>query len=176
MSYAIGACAAYFEMTGDAAALDLAKEGFDWLERFAHDGERGGYFALYQRDGRRIMSREQYTVSDSGRDCIGTPFGFKDSNTNADMFEAIADLHRVSPGVRLHKRLLEMLEIVRDRIIVAPGAAHMYFQTDWTPVPDFNRYGYGLNISNILARSCRELPPETNGKTARVIRPLWTPS
>jgi mannobiose 2-epimerase len=137
---------------------------------FAHDSELGGYFAFYLRDGTKIMSREECPIPNSGRDCIGTPFGFKDANTNADMFETIADLYRVSPDSALNKRLLEMLEIVRDRIIVAPGAVHMYFQRDWTPIPDFNRYGYGLNISNILARSSGELPPETHAKTARVIK------
>jgi mannobiose 2-epimerase len=170
MSYGIGACAAYFELTGDPEALELAKKAFEWLERFAHDGERGGYFACYQRNGTRIMSADQYPIPNSGRDCIGTPFGFKDANTNADMFEAIADLYRVSPDTALNKRLLEMLEIVRDRLIVAPGAVHMYFQPDWTPVPDFNRYGYGLNITNILARSYRELLANTNDQTARVIK------
>jgi cellobiose epimerase len=170
ISYGIGACAAYYELTSDPASLDLAKKAFAWLEKVAHDDEHGGYFALYQRDGTRITSSEQYPIPNAGRDCIGTPFGLKDANTNADMFEAIADLYRVCPDPALRKRLLEMFDIVRDRMIVPPGAVHMYFQPDWTPVPDFNRYGYGLNISNIIARSCRALAPETDSKTAQVIK------
>jgi mannobiose 2-epimerase len=170
MSYAIGACAAYYELTSDSESLARAKKGLQWLDRFAHDDEYGGYFALYLRDGTRISSSEQYPDRNSGRDCIGTPFGLKDANTNADMLEAVADLYRVCPDTALHKRLLEMVEIVRDRMIVPPGAVHMYFQADWTPVPDFNRYGYGLNTANILARSCQGLAPGTDGKTAQVIK------
>jgi mannobiose 2-epimerase len=170
ISYAIGACAAYYELTSDPEALDLGKRGLAWLEQFAHDEEYGGYFALYRREGVRITTPEQYPLHSSGRDCIGTPFGFKDTNTNSDMLEAVADLYRVCPDARLKNRLREMFYIVRDRIIVPPGAVHMYFQPDWTPVPDFNRYGYGLNVSNILARSCGDLPAGNEEKTSAVIK------
>ncbi len=58
-SYAVAACAAHYELTSDPKALDLAKEGFAWLDKFSHDDELGGYFALYTREGARILSAEQ---------------------------------------------------------------------------------------------------------------------
>ncbi len=144
-SYAIGACAAYYELTSDSRALELAKNGFLWLDRVAHDGEHGGYFALYTRQGQRVLSPEQCPIPGLVRDCIGTPLGLKDANISADMLETAVDLHRVWPDALVEERMIEMFRIVRDRMVVPPGAVHMYFQPDWTPVPDIARYSYGLN-------------------------------
>ncbi len=120
----------------------------------------------------------------AGRDCIGTPFGLKDANTNADMLEAAADLYRVWTDDTVKARLIEMIHITRDRMIVAPGAVHMYYQPDWTPIPDFARYGYGLNSSNILAKALRSPGLERDSKALAmcksavdtVLRYGWDPA
>jgi mannose/cellobiose epimerase-like protein (N-acyl-D-glucosamine 2-epimerase family) len=169
-SYAIAACAAYYELTSDPRALELAKQGFLWLDRVGHDAERGGYFALYTREGACILSQEQCPIPDLVRDCIGTPLGLKDANTNADMLETVADLSRVWVDATVEERLVEMLQIVRDRMIVPPGAVHMYYQPDWTPVPDFARYAYGLNTSNILAKALRSPGLERDAKGLEVVK------
>ena len=169
-SYGIAACAAYYELTSDPEGLDLAKKAFMWLDNIAHDDEHGGYFAFYQRDGTRINSSEQSPTPHAARDCIGTPFGLKDANTNSDVLEALADLLRFCSDARMKGRLAEMLHIVRDRMIVPPGSIHMYFQPDWTPVPDFGRYGYAVRITNILAKASRYLGLDTDSKTPQVIK------
>src|SRR5213596_124718 len=48
-SYALGACAAYYKLTADPDAVNLAKEAFAWLDNAAHDPEHGRYFGLCQR-------------------------------------------------------------------------------------------------------------------------------
>jgi mannobiose 2-epimerase len=169
-SYGIAACVAYYELTSDPQALELALEAFQWMERFGHDPEYGGYFALYQRDGTQIHSREQCPIPNLVRDCIGTPLGLKDANTNGDMLETLADLHRVSPEPLIKERLLEMLHVVRDIMIVPPGAVHMYFQPNWTPVPDIARYSYGINTSNILAKAARSPCLASDPKTPEVVK------
>jgi hypothetical protein len=171
-SYGIDAYVAYHALTADPQALKLAHQAFAWLEHVGHDPEHGGYFALYQRDGTLCNSPEQCPIPGLVRDCIGTPLGFKDANTNGDMLETLADLCEVSPDTDplVKTRLLEMLHVVRDRMIVAPGAVHMYFQPDWTPVPDFSRYSYGINTSNILAKAARSPCLEKDAKTLAVIK------
>ena len=169
-SYAIDAYVAYYALTSDPQALTLAHEGFQWLEKFGHDPEHGGYFALYQRDGTRINSRENCPIPGLVRDCIGTPLGLKDANTNGDMLETLVDLCGVAPDPLVKARLLEMLHVVRDRMIAPPGAVHMYFQPDWTPVPDISRYSYGINTSNILAKAARSPCLEPDTKTLKVIK------
>ena len=170
-SYGIAGCAAYYELTGDPDARKLACQAFEWVEKFGHDREHGGYFALYQRDGTPIMSPEQCPIPNLTRDCIGTPPGYKDANTNGDMLETVVDLYHIAPqDILLQERLLEMLHVVRDRMIVAPGAVHMYFQPNWTPVPDFARYSYGINTSNILAKAARCACLGADTKTNDVIK------
>ena len=171
-SYGIAACAAYYELTSDPQALELAKKAFLWLDRVAHDSQLGGYFALYTREGQRILSQEQCPIPNLPRDCIGTPLGLKDANTNADMLETAVDLHRVWPDALVEERVLEMFHIVRDRMVVPPGAVHMYFQPDWTPVPDFARYSYGVNTSNILAKAARCNLVKDDGKVRDVIKSM----
>jgi mannobiose 2-epimerase len=169
-SYGISACAAYYELTSDPQALELARKAFSWLDGVAHDAEYGGYFALYQRDGTRINSLKECPIPNLVRDCIGTPPGFKDANTNGDMLETVVDLYQVFPDEVVRKRIGEMLHIVRDRMTVPPGAVHMYFQPDWTPVPDFNRYSYGINTSNILAKAARSPAVPPDHKTREVVK------
>jgi mannobiose 2-epimerase len=169
-SYAIGACTAYYELTRDPDALQLARKGYTWLEKIAHDGVHGGYYPFYQRDGTRITEARQNPLGNAPRDSMGVPIGLKDENTNADMMEACADLYQVAPNEQLKGRLIEMLHIVRDRTVVPPGAVHMYFQPDWTPVPDFYRYPYAVNTANLLAKVARILEPDT--KTDEVIKSL----
>ncbi len=169
-SYAISACAAYYEITSDPAALDLAMRAFAWMEKVGHDSEYGGYFALYTRDGRRVLSQDQCPIPNTVRDCIGTPLGLKDANTNADMLDTAADLYRIWPDALVGERLVEMANVVCNRMIVPPGAVHMYFQPDWTPVPDFARYPYGLNTANILARSLQSPPLSSFGAGPRVVK------
>jgi mannobiose 2-epimerase len=166
-SYALGACAVYYELTSDPEALDLAKKAFSWLEAVAHDRTNGGYFSALERDGTRITSSPTKTAV---RDYMGTPFGLKDTNTNGDMLEALVHLDRVCPDVTVKERLKEMFYVLRDRIMVAPGIAHMYFQPDWTPVPDVAQYAESLRKANILASSARALGLSEDPKSVRVVK------
>lgn len=169
-SYGIAGYIAYYELTKDPQALTLAQDAFRWLEKAGHDSEYGGYYALYKREGVPILTREQCPIPNLVRDCIGTPLGFKDANTNGDMLETMVDLYRVSPDEEVKARLLEMLHIVRDIMVVPPGAVHMYFQPNWTPVPDIARYSYGINTSNILAKASRSPCLEADTKTGDVVK------
>ena len=70
------------------------------------------------------------------RDPIGTPLGFKDLNTNKDLLETMAQLAGVWPDDRVLERLRDVADIVRTRVVAPPGSCHMYFNPDWTPIPD----------------------------------------
>ena len=50
-AFAVYASAVNYSVTGDAAALDLAKKGFAWLEAHAHDTKNGGYIEAMNADG-----------------------------------------------------------------------------------------------------------------------------
>ncbi len=160
-SYAIGACATYHDLTSDPQALEVAEEGFAWIDRVGHDEIHGGYYVYYRRDGTRIMSAEHSPIPQAVRDSMGVPIGLKDANTHADLLEAFAEMAASgSSQPLLRQRLDEMLNLICNRVVVPPGAVHMYFQPDWTPVPDIYRYAYAVNTANILAKAARALGAE----------------
>lgn len=171
-SYAISACVACYELTGDPECLELAKLAFSWLEEHAHDDRHGGYFVFYQQDGTPILSSDQWLAPGENRDAVGTPIGFKDANTTSDLLRCFSDLYRVWPNALVQTRLEEMLCIVRDRLVVAPGVMHMYSHPDWTPLPDFVRYGQVLRSANFLMAASEALFVELDQVTERVARSM----
>ena len=58
--YGIGFCiygaAAAYQATGNPKALALAKEGFYWADKHAHDSVNGGYFEWLARDGTPVVA------------------------------------------------------------------------------------------------------------------------
>jgi mannobiose 2-epimerase len=170
-SYAISACVACFELTRDRECLNLAQSAFTWLEEHAHDGRHGGYFVFYRQDGTPIRSREALPPG-APPDPIGTPLGCKDANTTSDLLKSFADLYRVWPDRLLRTRLEELLCIVRDRLVVAPGVMHMYTHPDWTPLPDVVRYGQVLRAANLLLAGAIALTGTPDPATARVVKSM----
>jgi cellobiose epimerase len=171
-SYAISACAACYELFRDPECLDLATSAFAWLEEHAHDEQHGGYFVFYQRDGTPILSTDQAPAAGQELDSIGTPIGFKDANTTSDLLKCFADLYRMWPDQLLRKRLEETLRIQRDRLIVAPGVMHMFAHPDWTPAPDFVRYGQVVRSAHHLLSASQALGAAVDPTTQRIAKSM----
>lgn len=128
-AFAIYALAAYYAMTGDSSALNLAQKTFFWLENHSHDPRYKGYFDWMRQDG------SWYDKTDSKLDprrLIGA--GLKDQNSSIHLLEAFSELYRVWPDSLLRERLLEMLNLIRDTITTAKGYLTLFFERDWTPV------------------------------------------
>ena len=49
-------------VTGDELALKVARDAFDWLERYAHDARHGGYLEAIRRDGTPILSWDEHAA------------------------------------------------------------------------------------------------------------------
>jgi len=171
-SYAISACVASYRLTGDPACLEQAQLAFTWLDEHAHDDRHGGYFVFYHPDGTPILSPDRGPAPAQSRDPIGTPIGFKDANTTSDLLQAFSDLYRVWPEPRLRTRLEETLAILRDRLVVAPGVMHLYAHPDWTPLPDFVRYGQVLRSANHLLAASAALAGAVEPMTGRVAKSM----
>lgn len=120
-AFAIYGLAAYYEASGDTAALQLAQRTFQWLDDHAHDTLHGGYYQSLRRDGTPVTT---------WRD--GVPP--KDQNSSIHLLEAFTALYGVWPDSLLGERLHEMLTLVRDTMVTEPGYLHLYFEVDWTPV------------------------------------------
>ena len=163
MTYAISACALHFKLTQDPDALRLAQEGFQWLERYAHDNQYGGYFIYFSQDGTLIGSPEQHPNCEP-TDPMGNPLGLKDTNTNCDLLETLTDLYQVWPDPLVKQRISEQFTILRDRISVPSGALHFAFYPDWTPTPHLAIYGNALQIACQVLKAAQEIGVEEEAR------------
>src|SRR5471030_225485 len=125
-SFAIYALAAYYQMSGDTSALNLAIKDFIWLEKHSHDPVYKGYFQHMQRDGKPIR-RDANTPSTA-------ELGYKDQNTSIHLLESFTELYSVWPGSLLRERLHEMLLLIRNTLVTPKGYLNLFFHDDWTPV------------------------------------------
>ena len=125
-AFGIYALAAYYEASGDTAALNLAKKAFMWLEEHSHDKIYKGYYMHLQTDG--IPIRRSSAVSSL------SDLGYKDQNSSIHLLEAFTELYSVWKDDLLRKRLQEMLLLIRDVITTKKGYLILFFQPDWTPV------------------------------------------
>lgn len=124
--FAIYGLTAYYECSGDTAALNLAKKEFMWLEKHSHDPKYKGYYQYMQRDGTPILrTADILSTSD---------LGYKDQNSSIHLLEAFTELYHVWPDPLLRERLQEMLLLIRDKIVTPKGYLQLYFTPEWKPV------------------------------------------
>lgn len=121
-AFAIYGLAAYYQASGDTAALELAQQAFNWLDEGAYDPQYGGYFNSLTREGKYYRPESYQTARP------------KDYNSGIHMLEALAELYQVWPDDRVRERLQEMFRIVRDEFTTEKGFMNLYFKRDWTPI------------------------------------------
>jgi mannobiose 2-epimerase len=169
ISFCIYGTAAAYAATHDPKALELAKNGFLWADKHAHDEAHGGYFEWLARDGTPVVPH----VPDGmvATNPIG-PINYKSMNTHIHLLEAFTELYRVWPDPTLRSRLEELLAIVRDRICVEPGAMNLYFTNAWQPIPDHDSYGHDVETAYLMLETDEVLHGQADAKTERMARLL----
>jgi mannobiose 2-epimerase len=169
IAFCIYGAAAAYQATGDPQALELAKEGFLWTDRHAHDAVNGGYFEWLTRDGKPVVPQ----VSD-GQIATGPmgPVNDKSMNVHIHLLEAFTQLYRVWPDPVLRLRLEEMLVIVRDRISVEPGIMNLYFTNAWQPIPGHDSYGHDVETAYLMLETDEILHHKASAKTERMAKML----
>lgn len=120
-AFGIFALAAYYGISGNASALELAKSAFHWLDQYSHDPVHRGFFRHLERDG-TVMA-----APNAG-------YAPKDANSTIHLLEAFTELYRVWPDPLVRRRLSELLHLVCDKISTNKGHLNLAFGRDWTPV------------------------------------------
>jgi mannobiose 2-epimerase len=179
-AFAIYALAAYYGMSADTSALQLARSTFMWLDKYAHDPIYGGYYSILGRDGSRIKTGG----SDEGNvNWVRTDW--KDQNTSIHLLEAFTELYKIWPDSVLRERLMEMLVLVRDTITNNRGSLTLFLQRDWTPVSfrdssgavresnyyfDHISFGHDVETAYLLSEASHTLGIENDTVTARITK------
>ncbi len=171
-AFVVYAASKVCEVTGDALALKVAQDAFDWLERRAHDAKHGGYFEAIRRDGTPILAWNAEVPIAQRVDRLGVYYGYKSMNAHIHLLEAIAALYRVDHRAVVKERLGELLQIVRDRIAVEPGALNLYLTPDWRAIPAHDSFGHDVETAYLLVEAAEALGTPDDAKTWRMARLL----
>lgn len=165
-AFCVYALAAYYGATKDPEGLKLAQASFAWLDQHAHDDAHGGYFEVMRRNGVRVTGGGN---SERG----GWPLSLKTSNTSLHLLEAFLELYRVDPDPAVRLRLLEMFELVRDRIVQRDtGSMAETFQDDWVAVSRRSSYGHDVEAAHLLLAAAKALDLQDDAHTAVVAKKL----
>lgn len=125
-AFGIYALAAYYKVSHDSAALNLARAAFNWLETHSHDPVCKGYYQHLTREGVPVRRPAD---APSTQD-----IGYKDQNSSIHLLEALTELYSVWKDPLLAERLREMLLLIRDTMVTPKGYLQLYFNEKWEPV------------------------------------------
>lgn len=173
-AFAIYGLAAYFEISSDSSALDLAIRSFQWLDEHSHDPEYGGYFQFMHQDGTPFMDGHR-----------GTPP--KDQNSSIHLIEGFTELYKVWKDEHLKSRIRELLVIIRDTITTDKGYMNLFFRRDWSPVLytdetfrggrnehlfDHVSFGHDIETAYLLMEASEAIGMEHDAKTLRISKKM----
>ncbi len=135
-AFGIYALVAYFKLTGDEEALELAKKTFLWLERYSHDPVYKGYFNGLARNGSpmSIGGLEEQTEIVPEELPNYSRISQKDQNTSIHVIEALTELYKVWPDDLVKERLQEMFTLISETIVTEKGYLTLFLERDWTPI------------------------------------------
>lgn len=175
-SFAIYALSQYADCVGDARGLDYAARTFDLLQKHAADRLHGGYF-------------ENLTQAWARFEDDGGGINRKGLDTHMHLMEAFTGLYAASGNEDHKRKLLELMELIRTRMIHSDfGCGRNQFDAAWKPLPaiaitrtwnaerngpgtaqpiDTTSYGHNVELSWLLHRAV-----EVAGADAEPYRPV----
>ncbi|WP_373515887.1 AGE family epimerase/isomerase [Persicitalea sp.] len=148
-AFAMYGLSEYYRVSKDEGALKLARELFEYIEKWAFDAGQGGYLEAVGREGQPI---ENYILSQS-------PY-IKSMNTHLHLVEAYTNLYDVWPDARLKKQTAGMLDAILNHIVDDTDRMKLFFTKDWTPKDKTISYGHDIEASWLLYETAEILRDE----------------
>ena len=142
--FAIYGLSEFYKVSHDDQALKAAVNIFRIVEKYFHDEEHGGYIEALSRDFSPLAD-----MSLSAHDINAD----KTMNSHLHLLEAYANLYKVWPVPELRARIVELLDIVGEKVMGPDGHLQLYFRRDWSVIPGAVSYGHDIETS-WLALEC----------------------
>jgi mannobiose 2-epimerase len=141
-AFALYGLTAYAAATYRPEALEKAKEIFFLLEEKGKDPIHQGYWEARAHDWSDLADMRL-----SEKD----PNVAKSMNTHLHILEAYTRLAKEWPNEVLLQAIDHLLSLFKQHIIrLSSSRQQLYFNTDWTPVGDFESYGHDIEASWLL--------------------------
>ena len=146
-AFAVYALAAYFEASGDKAALDMAFKLFNLLEEKCT--ESNGYGEAYDRAFMPIINdklSENNIIAD------------RTMNTLLHVFEAYSGLYRATKNLEVKEKMLSIIDTFVNKVYnPALKRQDVFFDADWNCIIDLISYGHDIESSWLIEWGCKML-------------------
>lgn len=159
-AFGIYGLAEYHLASGEKAALDRAVELYQTMERHTHDHVNLGYFEEFSRDWKKSRDR-------GARGSAMGSLGQKSQNVHLHILEAYTNLFRAWPDAGLKKNLVELVDVLRTRVMDPAYHLRLFLEEDWTPQGDAISYGHDIEFSWLLVEAAEALGDHTLVEKAR---------
>lgn len=146
-AFAIYALSSYYDASGDADALALAKELQCLIEKNCTD--EYGYLEAFDR---KFGPVENDKLSENG------VIAEKTMNTLLHVFEAYTELYRVDRDEEVADRLRFMLGLIADKVYNKEiGRQEVFFDRTWNTLIDLYSYGHDIETAWLVDRGLEVL-------------------
>lgn len=188
-AFGIYALTAYYNLTGNEEALELAKKTFLWLEKYSHDPVYLGYFNNLQRTGSPLSEggMEASLISVPEKMPNYKRISQKDQNTSIHLLEAFTELYKVWPDELVETRLKEVFTLISDKIVTPKGYLTLFLERDWTPISfrdsseavirrnivmDHISFGHDIETAFLLLEASHAINGEPDEKTMALAKKM----
>lgn len=142
----------YYKVTGDGMALHIAKDLFDYIEKYSYDKIKDGYIEAFTREWASMDDLRLSEKDDNEK---------KTANTHLHVVEAYANLYMVWPDTLLKEKISGLLNIF-DKYFINKDNYHLnlFANEDWELKSTLQSYGHDIETSWLLLQ-CAEISNDT---------------
>jgi mannobiose 2-epimerase len=158
-AFFIYALVEFYRTTGNAMALEKAKELFSLIEKYSFDKDKNGYFEAYSRDW-LLLDDVRLSDKDANEK--------KTMNTHLHLLEAYTHLFRVWKNPLLEMQLKNLIDLFLDKIINSETYhLNLFFDENWVCKSFIQSFGHDIEASWLLDEAATVLG---DGETLQKVR------
>lgn len=150
-AFAIYGLSAYYQITADEQALNLAISTYNKLEEYSFDKVAGGYLEAFSRSWNPLTDL-RLSEKDMNAE--------KTMNTHLHVVEAYAELYKVWPSAMLRASIQHILDIFAQYFISPQGYQHLFYSADWKLQSHSVSYGHDIESAWLLLACAKVIEDE----------------